>query len=413
MNFWVKASFVFCIKVTVLYTSLQTLIVFGFLPPTYWYVVGSYALGLLFIPFFSFVAYDYFMRQREKYKAFTEKLDAIDRSSLVATFSPDGTILDINENLGFLLGYKSHELAGKPHSTLVPPKMAASREYQNFWSNLSKGTFSEGLYERIGKDGDSVWVSSCYVPIKDKNGEVYEIIKIAQDVTERVHSQMELVKQNAYLEHAAKILRHDMHSGINTYMPRGLRSLRRRLSEKQVAELKIESPIRLIEEGLTHTQKVYRGVYEFTNLVKPNAALKTEIVNIGQSLSSYLSSTAYSDQVAIDRLPMLKVNEPLFCTAIDNMIRNGLKYNDSEFKMVAVTMIDDSHLAVIDNGRGMTSAEFEDYSKPYLRKKGQAESGTGLGLNISLAILKEHGFTVTCHHDPHEEQGTTIRIKVR
>ena len=35
--------------------------------------------------------------------------------------------------------------------------------------------------------------------------------------------------KNTYLEHAAKILRHDMHSGINTYIPRGIRSLERRL----------------------------------------------------------------------------------------------------------------------------------------------------------------------------------------
>ena len=40
---------------------------------------------------------------------------------------------------------------------------------------------------------------------------------------------MEIEKKNTYLEHAAKILRHDMHSGINTYMPRGLSSLERRL----------------------------------------------------------------------------------------------------------------------------------------------------------------------------------------
>ena len=70
------------------------------------------------------------------------------------------------------------------------------------------------------------------------------------------------------LEHAAKILRHDMHSGINTYIPRGLSSLKRRLSEDQIKELKIDAPLRMIEEGLTHTQKVYKGVKEFTNLVK-------------------------------------------------------------------------------------------------------------------------------------------------
>lgn len=413
MSTSIKVCFILCIKMASVSLTLQSLIVFGYLDPLYSYVFITYVLGLAFLPLCVVVLHDYYVKQITKYKAFTEKLDAIDRSSLVATFSPDGAIKSINANLGFALGYEPYELKGQPHSVLVPSSIQRTAAYKFFWSNLASGKVEEGLYERVGKNGDSLWVSSYYVPIRDKSGAVYEVIKIAQDVTDRVHSQMELVKQNAYLEHAAKILRHDMHSGINTYIPRGLRSLRRRLSPEQISALKLESPIKLIEEGLAHTQKVYRGVYEFTNLVKPNAVLETEIIDVRNSLVSYLSSTAYSDQVAIDRLPLLKVNEPLFCTAIDNFIRNGLKYNDSEFKMVAVTMVDEHHLAIIDNGRGMTAKDFEEYSKPYLRKKGQVESGTGLGLNISLAILKEHGFTVTCHLNLTENKGTTIRIRVR
>ena len=80
-------------------------------------------------------------------------------------------------------------------------------------------------------------------------------------------------KKNTYLEHAAKIIRHDMHSGINTYLPRGIKSLKRRISPEQIKELKIQSPLKLIEDGLSHAQKVYSGVYEFTNLVKNNAQM--------------------------------------------------------------------------------------------------------------------------------------------
>jgi hypothetical protein len=104
------------------------------------------------------------------------------------------------------------------------------------------------------------------------------------------------------LEHAAKILRHDMHSGINTYIPRGLSSLKRRLTAQQIKELKIESPLKMIEEGLTHTQKVYKGVKEFTNLVKKDAKLDKEPVDLKQALESYLGSTSYIKQVIIEPL---------------------------------------------------------------------------------------------------------------
>ena len=104
------------------------------------------------------------------------------------------------------------------------------------------------------------------------------------------------------------------------------------------------------------------------------------------------------------------MNEALFCTAIDNMIRNGLKYNDSEFKMVAIHMVDDYHLAIIDNGRGMSQEDFLKLSRPYVRKDGQAESGTGLGLSITVAILKEHNFPISVEK---LKEGTMIKVKIR
>jgi K+-sensing histidine kinase KdpD len=201
-----------------------------------------------------------------------------------------------------------------------------------------------------------------------------------------------------------------MHSGINTYMPRGISSLERRLTPEIIKELKIESPLKMIKEGLQHTQKVYKGVYEFTNLVKKDAELNKEQHDLRQIIVDYLSNTSYSSQIAVDYLPVIDVNQALFCTAVDNLIRNGLKYNDSETKMVAIYMEDEEYIAIQDNGRGMTQAEFEYLSQPYTRKEGQKETGTGLGLNICVAILNEHGFKVSCEKN---ETGTKIKIKIK
>jgi K+-sensing histidine kinase KdpD len=225
----------------------------------------------------------------------------------------------------------------------------------------------------------------------------------------------DLSKKNIYLEHAAKIIRHDMHSGINTYLPRGIKSLNRRLNEDIVKELRIASPLKLIEDGLHHAQKVYAGVYEFTNLVKENAQLNKKTCNIKFILEDYLKLTAYKNQVLLsDDLPIgLDVNEALFCTAIDNFIRNGLKYNDSATKWIKIYLQADYHsgsyIVVEDNGRGLTGEEFFELSKPYARKEGQKESGTGLGLNISIEILKEHGFSVFAEK---QDNGTKVYIKI-
>jgi signal transduction histidine kinase len=182
------------------------------------------------------------------------------------------------------------------------------------------------------------------------------------------------------------------------------------MPEEKQKEFKIDAPIKMIKEGLRHTQKVYKGVYEFTNLVKKEAVLNKSLCNLSQILEDYLSATAYRPQVVFADLGELEVNEALFCTAIDNLIRNGLKYNDSLKKEVIIRREGDI-IFVEDNGRGMSSEDFKLLSQPYTRKEGQKESGTGLGLNICIAILEEHGFSVECDRRP--SGGTQLQIKIK
>lgn len=335
-------------------------------------------------------------------------VDAIDDSNLIVKFSPEGVIRSANSLFCDAMEYDQDELVGNHHKMLVMERTRGSAKYRYFWKALANGRPWHGTYERVTKTGKSVWVVGSYTPIKGEDGKVYEIVKVARDVTDQILLQIDLQTKNAYLEHAAKILRHDMHSGINTYMPRGVKSLERRLHDCNCNKKgNLEMPLRLLKEGLAHTQKVYQGVKEFTNLVKPGAELEVAAHDLQHLLSSYLESTAYRSQVIIEDLPVLEVNGPLFCTAVDNLIRNGLKYNDSPTKIVTIKELD-GDIAVIDNGRGMSHKDFETYSKPYVRKEGQVESGSGLGLNICIAILREHGFSVTCKK---LVPGTLIRIR--
>jgi signal transduction histidine kinase len=215
-------------------------------------------------------------------------------------------------------------------------------------------------------------------------------------------------RKNTYLEHAARIIRHDMHSGINTYMPRGLSSLERRLSSDDIENFKIAAPLKMIKDGLSHTQRVYKSVYEFTNLVKMHVVLDKSKVDVKDVLQKYIDNTSYSNQVQIGDLMELEINETLFCNAIDNLIRNGLKYNDSPEKWVKVYAEGDMIL-IKDNGKGLTQKQFEKSIKAQPEENSKNE--IGLGLSICNAILKEHGFSFTCEKS--EGQGTIIKINTK
>ena len=341
----------------------------------------------------------------------SNRMNAINRSNAVIEFDLDGNIRFANDSFLNLLGYTQDEVVGKHHSLFAEDGVKDTKEYKEFWKSLREGKFFRGEITRRKKDGKLIYLQATYNPIIGSNGNPYRVMKIATDITEKINQQREIEKKNTYLEHAAKILRHDMHSGINTYIPRGISSLERRLKPEDIEKLKIEAPLKMLKEGLKHTQKVYKGVYEFTNLVKKDAVLNKNECNIKTILEDYLSSTSYRSQVILDdNLPTLNVNEALFCTSIDNLIRNGLKYNDNDTKYVKIYS-EGNFICVEDNGRGMTQEDFENLSKPYVRKEGQKESGTGLGLNICIAILEEHGFEITSQKL--EPNGTKLKIKIK
>lgn len=346
---------------------------------------------------------------KRKEMEISNRMNAINRSNAVIEFDLDGNIRFANDSFLNALGYTQDEIVGQHHSLFIENDYKDSEEYKDFWKSLREGNFFRGEITRRKKDGTLIYLQATYNPILGSDGKPYRIMKIATDVTESYNQQMEIEKKNTYLEHSAKILRHDMHSGINTYMPRGLSSLERRLSEDQIKELKLEAPLKMIKEGLRHTQKVYKGVYEFTNLVKKDVVLNRSECNLKDILEDYLSATAYRSQVIIEDLGTIDVNESLFCTAVDNLIRNGLKYNDSDTKFVKIYS-EENYIYIQDNGRGITQEDFDHLSKPYTRKEGQKETGTGLGLNICVAILQEHGFDISCEKN---EIGTKMKIKIK
>jgi PAS domain S-box-containing protein len=360
----------------------------------------------------SLYSFAYSIRENNETQHFLNDFENfVDYSTLVSKADKFGNITYVNKKFTDVSGWSLEETLGKNHNIVnsgIHPK--------EFWIDMYKTVIVDkqiwnSVVTNKTKNGELYMVDTYIKANFDaETGELYEYISIRQDVTEIYKTLNEINKKNTYLEHAAKILRHDMHSGINTYIPRGVSSLERRLNDDTIKKLKLEAPLKMLKEGLKHTQKVYKGVYEFTNLVKKDAVMTKENLDLKIIIETYLKSTVYSSQVIINPLPIIPVNESLFCTAIDNLIRNGLKYNDSENRLVTIFIENGDTLCIQDNGRGLTQDEFERLSEPYVRKDNQKEQGSGLGLNICIAILKEHGFKISCEKN---EIGTKIKIKIK
>ncbi|MFT5422748.1 MAG: methyl-accepting chemotaxis protein, partial [Phycisphaerales bacterium] len=106
-------------------------------------------------------------------------------SQAMIEFETDGTIVTANDNFCNALGYRLDEIQGKHHQTFVSDEYARSPEYAQFWDDLRAGKFQVGEFCRVTKGGDDLWILASYNPIKDENGKVYKVVKLASDIHEK------------------------------------------------------------------------------------------------------------------------------------------------------------------------------------------------------------------------------------
>lgn len=123
---------------------------------------------------------------RDDYQA---QIEAVGRSQAVISFTPDGTILDANANFLAATGYTRDEIVGQHHRMFMPGEAASQPAYEEFWDSLRSGKAQVAEFERIRKNGQPLWIRASYSPLLDPDGNVYQVVKFAVDITDEVASR--------------------------------------------------------------------------------------------------------------------------------------------------------------------------------------------------------------------------------
>jgi len=245
------------------------------------------------------------------------------------------------------------------------------------------------------------------------DGWLLEYHKVHLSLSEQISTKESLLQKKVFLEHTAKVIRHDMHSGINTYLPRAVRALRKRLPLEVIQKYKLESTMKLLEEGLDYTRRVYQGVYAFTNLVKEDPILEKEDFDAREELERFMLKKAYYKKVEISELRTISAQPILFCIAIENLVKGGLQYNNSKSPQVKIYLDPKNPyiLCIEDNGVGLSREDFYKFCKPFY-KDIHATGLQGLELNIAVAILQDHGFFIEPEKLENREGGTGTLFRI-
>ncbi len=144
------------------------------------------------------------------------RLDAISRSTGIIEFTPAGEITYMNENFANVVGYTSEEVIGKHHRMFAHADYANSQAYRDFWQKLGTGHFDSGQYNRVGKNGNEIWLQATYNPIYDQEGNVLKVVKFATDITAQYQSARAL---EAAVEESKQVIELAKAGDLSTRVP--------------------------------------------------------------------------------------------------------------------------------------------------------------------------------------------------
>lgn len=127
--------------------------------------------------------------EKERLNSQTAIFEALNRSSALIEFTPHGEIISANENFIQTMGYASvKDIVGKHHRMFCTEDFY--QDNPNFWRELEQGEFKGGQFNRLTRDGSTIWLEATYNPVLNERGQVIKVVKIASNITSRIQKQL-------------------------------------------------------------------------------------------------------------------------------------------------------------------------------------------------------------------------------
>lgn len=195
--------------------------------------------------------------------------EAVSRSMATIEFDIKGNILAANENFYQTMGYVESEIIGRHHKMFCSTEVAHSEAYRQFWQQLNSGQFVSGRFERIAKDGRTIWLDATYNPIFDAEGNLYKVIKFATDQT----STVEAANKTSELAYESSVKTDEISTKGNNIVNKAISAMQKVSTGLSDAAASIDS-LSNQSEQISNIVNTITAIADQTNLLALNAAIE-------------------------------------------------------------------------------------------------------------------------------------------
>lgn len=224
---------------------------------------------------------------------------------------------------------------------------------------------------------------------------------------------VKLNASNQELEKMTYLATHDLKSPVRS-MISFLGLIKRELSDTELENAK--TFCELASDGATQMNNLINATLNYSQ-INCGSEIPKETVDVNKVIAKIENITELADQqveLTYDNLPDLHTCGTMLYKLLQNLIENGIKYNQNPIKKISIDgrVVDNVYyLSVADNGIGIESKYHEEIFKMYTRLHNNREyAGSGLGLAICRRIC--HQIDGDINIDPSVIDGTKFIITI-
>jgi len=322
--------------------------------------------------------------------------------------NPAGIIIDMNQALSELTGYKVAELVGKPAYLIFVDKEEAR--------NIEKETMEKEFVKNrelsvLTKVGKEIPVNISTSARKDESGDVIGHIATLMDITEIKHlaeklewAYEELKMLDRMKDEFLSMTSHGLKTPLTT-----VTSVVRMMLDKEFGKLtkKQEDALGIISRGIERLRGLVEKILEISRLESGRMELrkeKSQLAPLVQDVVKRMKPSATLKKISIiqrmAKLPPVEADRERVAEVLVCLIGNAIKLTPEGGRVDIAAKREGDHvlIEVKDNGKGIAP---EDMPKLFT-KFFQADTsipGTGLGLSICRMLVEAHGGKIWCESE--------------
>jgi len=260
-----------------------------------------------------------------------------------------------------------------------------------------------------GDEEQLLKIVASQVAIAVENARLYEGVKRQMAELRETQSQLVHAAKLAALGEMAAQVAHEINNPLTSVL--GFASL---LSEDLPSDNAMREPINLIVTEATRARDIVRDLLDFSRQrpfvpqeVDLNQVLR-EVIGLvrHQGVQSVTIEERYAEA-----LPVVEVDPGRMKQVFLNLAHNAIQAMPQGGFLTVRTSAAPREVAVIvtDTGTGIAPQNLVRIFEPFFTTKPEV-SGTGLGLSVSLGIVRQHGGTIEVTSEVDKGSTFTVRI---